>query len=102
MLLAAGCIAVAVRQRLASGWIWVGLGLIALLTGILGFHMHVVPPQGGHRGGAIYSLTGLVYLDGRPSLAATLGTWALHAAVLFAIAAAAYQALRVRLLPLQR
>jgi hypothetical protein len=100
-LLAAGCIAVAVRQRLASGWIWVGLGLIALLSGLLGFHVHVIPPQGGHRGGTIYSLAAIVYLHGRANLAATLGAWVLHAAVLFAIAATAYHTFRIRLLRLQ-
>jgi hypothetical protein len=99
LLLVAGCIAVAVRQRLASGWFWVGLSLIALLTGIVGLHVHVIPPAGGHRGGAVYSMAAMVYLHGRPSLAATLGEWALHAAVLFAVAAAAYQALRTRLMP---
>lgn len=62
--------------------------------------MHVIPPQGGHKGGTIYSLAAVVYLHGRADLAATLGVWALHAAVLFAIAATAYYALRVRLMPL--
>jgi hypothetical protein len=102
LLLAAGCIAVAVRQRLASRWIWVGLSLIALLTGILGFYMHVIPPQGGRKGEAVYSMVDLVYVHGRENLAATLCAWALHAAVLFAIAATAYRALRVRLVPLLR
>lgn len=101
-LLAAGCIAVAVRQRLSSRWIWVGLSLIALLTGILGFYVHVIPSQGGHGGGAVYSLAALVYQDGRVDLSATLGAWALHAAVLFAMAAAAYQALRMRVTPFPR
>jgi hypothetical protein len=102
LLLVAGCIAVAVRQRLASGWIWVGLSLIALLTGILGFHMHVIPPQGGQRGGAVYSMLALVYVQGRENLPATLGSWALHAAVLFGIAAAAYRVLWMRLVLLPR
>jgi len=97
LLLAAGCIAVAVRQRLASGWFWVGLTLIALLTGIVGIYMHVIPPEDGHRGGTVYSMAALVYLHGRVDLAATLGAWALHAAALFALAAAAYRALRARL-----
>lgn len=95
--LVAGCIAIAVRQRLASGWIWVGLGLIALLTGMLGFYMHVIPPQDGHQGGAVYSLFALVYRHGRQSLPATLGAWALHAAVLFGLAATAYRALQARI-----
>lgn len=98
-LLAAGCIALAVRQRLASGWIWVGLSLIALLTGIFGVYMHVLPSQSGHTAGAVYSMTALVYLRGRVELTATLGAWALHAGLLFAMAAAAYHTLRVRLMP---
>lgn len=101
LLLIAGCITVAVRQRLASGWLWVGLSLIALLTGILGFYMHVIPPQGGQKGGTVYSIAALVYLHGRVDIAATLGAWALHAAALVAMAGAAYHVLRVRLVPLQ-
>ncbi|MGH8258351.1 MAG: hypothetical protein ACREUG_01520 [Steroidobacteraceae bacterium] len=99
VLLAAGCIAVALRQRLASGWIWVGLGLIALLTGIIGFYVHVIPPRAGDRGSAVYSLAALIYRHGRVNLAATLDAWALHAAALFAMAAAGYHILRVRLMP---
>lgn len=95
LLLAAGCVAVAVRQRLTSGWFWVGLSLIALLTGIVGLHVHVIPPAGGHKGGTIYSVVALVYWHGRVSLAATLGAWALHAAVLFGLVGSAYRALRV-------
>ena len=102
LLLTAGCIAVAIRQRLASAWLWVGLGLIALLTGILGFYLHVIPPEAGHKGGTVYSMIDLVYVHGRQSLAATLGAWALHAAVLFGIAAAAYRLLRARLVLLPR
>ncbi|MGH8218963.1 MAG: hypothetical protein ACREUT_10425 [Steroidobacteraceae bacterium] len=101
LLLAAGCIAVAVRQRLVCGWFWAGLSLIALLTGILGFYVHVIPPEGGHQGATVYSIAAVVYLHGRVNLGATLGAAALHAAVLFTMAAAAYQALRARLMPLQ-
>jgi len=101
-LLAAGCIAIAVRQRLASSWIWLGLGLIALLTGILGFHVHVIPPQDGHKGGTVYSLAALVYAHGSVNLAETLGAWALRAAVLFALAATAYRIVRGRLMALPR
>jgi hypothetical protein len=97
LVLAAGCIAVAVRQRLASGWIWAGLSVIALLTGVLGFYMHVIPPHDGHKGGAVYSMFALVYLHGRENIPATLGAWALHAAVLFGISAIVYRALRARL-----
>jgi hypothetical protein len=101
LILAAGCIAIAVRQRLTSGWMWVGLGLIALLTGILGVHMHAIPPQGGQKGGTVYSMLAVVYLHGQVNLAATLCAWALHAVALLALAAGAYHALRVRLMPLQ-
>ncbi|HTY93118.1 MAG TPA: hypothetical protein VMC02_04465 [Steroidobacteraceae bacterium] len=96
LVLCAGCIAIAVRQRLPSGWIWVGLGLIAVVTGMLGIYPHVVPPEAGHPGGTLYSAVALVYVHGRVSLAATLGWMALHAAILFGLAAAAYHALRLR------
>ncbi|HEX4051801.1 MAG TPA: hypothetical protein VHY19_13070 [Steroidobacteraceae bacterium] len=101
-LLAVGCLAVALRQRLASGWLWVGLILISLLSGILGFHRHVTAPYGGRPGGPMYSVAAIVYLHGRASLAATLGVALLHAGVLFAMAATAYRVLRTHLIPGQK
>ena len=98
-LLAAGCVVVALRQRLASGWLWFGVGLIAVLTGMLGIYMHVIPAAAGFPGGTVYSVAAIVYVHGRASLAATLGAWALHAAVLFTLTALAYRVLRARLIP---
>lgn len=96
--IAGGCIALAVRQRLSSRWVWTGLVLIALFSAALGFHMNILPPRGGHPGGAMFSVIPGVIVAGRVNAAATLGVIALRAAVLFAIAALAYRALRSRLL----
>jgi hypothetical protein len=97
--LSAGCIAVGVRQRLNSGWIWTGLGFIAVFSGFLGFHMHVIPPDGGYRGGVTYSVVDVAYLNHRPDLAATVALAAARASVLFALAATTYRILRMRLIP---
>lgn len=94
-LLAVGCLAVALRQRLASGWLWVGLLLISAFSGFFGFHEHVIAAEGGGQGVTMYSVAAIVYLHGHVSLAATLGVALLHAGVLFAMAAAAYRALRL-------
>jgi hypothetical protein len=98
--IAGGCIALALRQRLTSRWVWVGLGFIALFGGLLGFHMNIVPPHGGRAGGAVFSAVPSVFVDGRMNAAATLSMVALRAGVLFAIAALAYRNLRRRLIPL--
>ncbi len=98
-LLAVGCVAVALRQRLASGWLWVGLLLISTVSGFFGFHQHVIAPDGGHGGGMMYSVAAIVYLHGRASMAATLGVALLHAGVLFAMAAMAYRILRTHPIP---
>lgn len=97
-LLAAGCIVAALRQRLASRWIWVGLALIAVISGFLGFHVHFAPMAngGGEATFARASALGIVYQDGRPDLAATLGLALLRATLLFAIATLAYRALKAR------
>lgn len=98
-LLAAGCIAIALRQRLASRWIWVGLCLIAVLSGPLGFHMNFIPAETGDGGRTLYSAAGIVYQNGRADLAATLGVALVRAAVLFALAAILYQVLQRRFVP---
>jgi hypothetical protein len=90
--IAAGCIALALRQRLSSAWIWVGFVLIALFAGLFGFHMNILPPQGGQPGGAIFSAIPRVWVNGRPNAAQTLAMVGLRATVLFAIAALAYRA----------
>ncbi len=98
-LLATGCIALAVRQRMASLWVWIGMGLIALISGFLGFHMNVIPAAGGEQARTLFSAAGIAFRDGRPDLAVTLGVAFLRAAVLFGMAAVAYSVLRKRLMP---
>jgi hypothetical protein len=93
-LLAGGCIAIALRQRMTSRWVWIGLGLIALASGLLGFQMHFIPPEGGIPGRTLFSAVGIVYLEGRPDLLATLGVAALRSTVLFVAATISYRALR--------
>jgi hypothetical protein len=93
-LLAAGCIVIALRQRLATHWVWIGVGLISVLNGLFGFHMNAMAPGGGLPGGTTYSVANIIFLDGHPNLAATLGVAFLHAAILFLVAAATYRALQ--------
>lgn len=95
-LLAAGCIVAALRQRLTSRWIWVGLALIALISGFLGFHMHVVPSGTGGQAGPVFSVLGTVYQDGRRDPSATLVLALLRAALLFSAGAIAWNSLRAR------
>ena len=89
--IAAGCIALALRQRMSSSWVWIGLTLIALLTGLLGFHMNLLPTGAV----ATFSVAPAVVVNGRASLdVAMVGV---RAVVLFAVAAVAYRTLRTRL-----
>jgi hypothetical protein len=97
-LLAAGCVVAALRQRLNSNWLWVGLGLIALISGLLGFHMSSIPLADGGQA-ARFSAIGLVYRDGHVDLAATYGLALLRASLLFTAALVAYRALRARIFP---
>jgi hypothetical protein len=90
------------RQRLSSAWVWVGLALIALLSGPFGFHMNFIPLEGGGRGGPSFSMIGVVYQHGRLDGAATLGLAALRAVILFAAAAIAYRALQARFINTRR
>jgi len=100
-LLAAACIVVALRQRLTSAWMWVGLSLIAVLSGAFGIHMHVFAADGPymHKGGMVFSALGIVYSNEHPDFTATFGVALLRAAVLFAVAALAYRVGRLRLQP---
>jgi hypothetical protein len=93
---AAGGIALALRQRLTSRWVWIGLGLIALFSGMFGFYMNVLPPRGGFPGGAVFSALPNVIVDGHVNAAATLALVALRAGVLFAVTGIAYGAMRTR------
>lgn len=101
-LLVAGCITAALRQRLSSAWVWVGLALIALLSGPFGFHMNFVPYAGGGQGRTLFSAIGVVYQDGRVDPAATLGLAAMRAAILFVAAAIAWRALQARFINTRR
>jgi hypothetical protein len=96
-LLAAGCIVIALRQRVVSDAVWLGLALIALFSATFGFHVHMSAPQDGLERPMSYGAVAVAYLHGRASLVATLGMAFLRGAILFAIAAAAYDTLRRRL-----
>ena len=98
-LIAAGCITMALRQRLSSGWVWIGLALVALISAPLGFHMHSIASDSGQTQ-TIFSGTGVVFQNGHANVAATLSVAALRAAVLFTMAAITYRVLRSRFMPL--
>ncbi|HEY6453682.1 MAG TPA: hypothetical protein VIY90_00220 [Steroidobacteraceae bacterium] len=93
---ASACIFIALRQRLSSQWVWIGLGVIALASSFFGFHMNVRPPLGGHPGDTTFSAMPIVYVAGHVSTAATLSRAVMRATVLFSIAAIALRWLRNR------
>lgn len=95
-LIAAGCIAGALRQRLASRWVWVGLAMTALLSGMFGFYMNILPSVPGSPGGAVFSALPHVWIGGRVSGAATLAVMAVRTGVLFTLAGIAFHTLRRR------
>jgi hypothetical protein len=97
-LLATACMAVALRQRVESGWMWTGLVMVALFSAMFGFHVHVVPAVDGGSPGTVFSAIATVYRDGNPDPVATLGGAALRAAALFGIATAAYLLLKRRVI----
>jgi hypothetical protein len=92
--LAAGAIAIALRQRLSSAWVWVGLAVIALFSGVFAFH----GPSFvfGTGGGGPYGAVALIFSNGRIDAGATLMLIGLRAGVLFALSALAYRALKAR------
>lgn len=96
--LAAICIVIALRQRLASRWIWVGLAIIAIVSGPLGVHIQFLGPEAGMSGGIRGSLVPAVFVDGRLDATATLVKIALRTAVLFALSAIVFRALRQRII----
>jgi hypothetical protein len=98
-LLVTGCIAIALRQRLRTSWFWVGIGLIAMLSGPFGFHMNFIPSAGGGEGTTLYSVLGIIYEQGRADPVATLAVAALRSTALFMLAAIAWRALQVRVMP---
>jgi hypothetical protein len=94
--LAAACIALSLRQRLASRWVWVSLALIALISGPLGVHIQFLSSEAGAvgvRGSALPT----VYEAGRINVAATFAVIAARAVVLFAASALAYRLLKQRI-----
>ena len=88
-LAAAACIALALRQRLNSAWVWTGLVLIALLSGLFGFYTPSSPKMP-------YHLATMAYVDGHINVAATLGLIGMRASVLFVLAALAWRTLKNR------
>jgi hypothetical protein len=93
-LLAALCVATALRQRLDSAWVWMGLALIALFSGFFAFH----GPSFvfGTGGGGPYGAVALISQNGHIDVPATLTLIGLRAGVLFAAAALAWRTLRNR------
>jgi hypothetical protein len=94
--LAALCVVIALRQRLSSRWVWVGLALIALVFGPIGFHVLFLPPEGGTPGGIHGSAAQIVFEDGHINAAATLATMGVRTVVLFAVSALVYGVFRQR------
>ncbi len=94
--LAAICIIIALRQRMASRWIWAGLALIATASGPLGVHIQFLAPEAGMPGGIRGSLLPTVLVDGKVDAAATFFMMALRAVVLFALSAITFRILRQR------
>ncbi len=88
-LLAALCIATALRQRLVSAWVWAGLALIALFSGAFAFH---APSSAGD----MYRAIALVTENGRVNGAASLMLIGMRAVVLFALSVLAWRTLKNR------
>lgn len=88
-VLLAACIAIAVRQRLSSRWVWTGLVLIALICGPFGFHIEFLT-SGGPAGGIRGSVTQVVSHSGQVDAGATLIMMGARTAVLFVLSALAY------------
>lgn len=89
---AAACIVIALRQRVASRWVWVGLGLIALVAAPLGIQIDFAPAGGGIRGSAAFA----VLRRGEIDAAATSTLIAIRAAAFFVLSSIAYRLLRRR------
>ncbi len=89
-MVAAGCIATALRQRLSSAWVWVGLAFIALLSGPLGFHAHAVSAGEAGAAGARFSMIRVAYEQGDPNLVAIMTLALSRSVVIFAVLAVVY------------
>lgn len=95
--LAVACIVIALRQRLSSRWIWIGLALIALASAVLGLDIQFPTPGTGVTGGMRGSAVRLVYEHGQVDVAATLAWMGVRAAALFVLSALAYHLFRQRI-----
>jgi len=91
--LAAACIAIALRQRIVSRWVWAGLVLIALIAAPFAFHLDFDSPSGRVRGSAVLTVINRGELDA----AATLILVAIRAAGFFCLSAIAYRVVQRRL-----
>jgi hypothetical protein len=96
-LFLSGCMAIALRQRLSSRWIALGLALVAIFSALFGFHMHEIPATPDRQAGAVFTMVDFVYRQGRVSVSGTLGLALLRASVLLALSMAVYRALSHRL-----
>ncbi|MBV9549701.1 MAG: hypothetical protein JO256_08535 [Alphaproteobacteria bacterium] len=88
-LLAATSIAIALRQRLSSAWVWMGLVLIALFSGFFAFHA----PDAER---PMYGAALVVMHGGRVDPTGTLILVALRAGILFTLSAIAWRMLKAR------
>ena len=86
-VLAAVCIAIALRQRLASRWVWVGLALIALVAAPFAFQLDFNAPSGRVRGSAVVGVMDRGVMDAT----ATLVLIAIRAATFFGLSALGYR-----------
>jgi hypothetical protein len=94
--LAAICVVIALRQRLSSRWVWVGLAMIALVCGPFGAHVQFPTAESGASGGIRGSVLQAVFENDQINAAATLTLMAVRTIVLFAVSALAYRVLRQR------
>lgn len=91
-MLAAICVAMSIRQRLTSTWVWVGIALIACACGPIGVHIDL-PQTGGVHGSAIHAVNGAGFVD----LTSTWMMIAVRTLTLFSIAALALLIARRRI-----
>jgi hypothetical protein len=95
-LLALGCAVIAVRQRLASRWVWAGLALVALASGPIGIHIDFLNAVDGVSGGIRGALTQTVQNGGRLDIGATALLITVRTLGLLAFSALSYRLLRQR------
>jgi len=95
--LAALCVVIALRQRLSSRWVWVGLALIALVFGPLGFHILLPAPESGAPGSIHGSAAQIVFENGHVNAVATMTTIGVRSIALFAASALVYSMFRQRI-----